>query len=192
MKESPKDYSTPRVQKYQERKKQSQLKVKVPFLRKSPKRLMSDLRTNVSRAIKFTNTLESPRTKAKIVSKIVETVKSSPCTKHLLEFSSENPHTEKFQNSKKKITNLRGRKDNGANIAGCIIIGSVVGKASNRSMRSNCKRLGVSFQTLKRAISDANNFDNAGFITHKSPSHEKTVLTEETKAMVTNFYKKVA
>ena len=101
-------------------------------------------------------------------------------------------HTEKFQNSKKKITNLRGRKDNGANIAGCIIIGSVVGKASNRSMRSNCKRLGVSFQTLKRAISDANNFDNAGFITHKSPSHEKTVLTEETMAMVTNFYKKVA
>ena len=94
MKESPKDYSTPRVQKYQERKKQSQLKVKVPFLRKSPKRLMSGLRTNVSRAIKFTNTLESPRTKAKIVSKIVETVKSSPCTKHLLEFSSENPHTE--------------------------------------------------------------------------------------------------
>ena len=101
VKESPKDYSTPRVQKYQERKKQSQLKVKVPFLRKSPKRLMSGLRTNVSRVIKFTNTLESPRTKAKIVSKIVETVKSSPCTKHLLEFSSENPHR-KVSEFKKK------------------------------------------------------------------------------------------
>ena len=136
--------------------------------------------------------MESPRTKVKVVSRIVETAKSSTRTKHLLESSSENPDTEEFQNSKRLITNLRGRKGNSYNIARCIIIGSVVGKASNRSMRSNCKRLGVSFQTLKRAISDANNFDNAGFITHKSPSHEKTVLTEETKAMVTNFYKKVA
>ena len=59
------------------------------------------------------------------------------------------------------INNLRGSKDNSANIARCIIIGSVVGKASNRSIRSNCKRLGVSFRTLKQAIYDANNFDNA-------------------------------
>ena len=35
VKESPKDYSTPRVQKYRQRKKESQLKVTVPFLRKS-------------------------------------------------------------------------------------------------------------------------------------------------------------
>ena len=63
---------------------------------------MSGLRTNVSRAIKFTNTLESPRAKAKIVSKIVETVKSSPCTKHLLEFSSENPHTEKAEKTEEE------------------------------------------------------------------------------------------
>ena len=68
VKESPKDYSTPRVQKYRQRKKESQLKVKVPFLRKSPKRLTSSERTNVSRAAKFINTLESSRTKAKIVS----------------------------------------------------------------------------------------------------------------------------
>ena len=68
VKESPKDYSTPRVQKYQQRKKESQLKVKVLFLRKSPKRLTSSERANVSRAIKFINTLESPRTKAKIIS----------------------------------------------------------------------------------------------------------------------------
>ena len=33
VKESPKDYSTLRVQKYQQRKKEMQLKVKVPFLR---------------------------------------------------------------------------------------------------------------------------------------------------------------
>ena len=58
-------------------------------------------------------------------------------------------------------SSFRIQKDNSANIARRIIIGSVVGKASNRSMRSNCKRLGVSFQTLKQAIFDANNFDNA-------------------------------
>ena len=68
----------------------------------------------------------------------------------------------------------------------------MVGKASNRFMRSNCKRLGVGFKTLKRAISDANNFDNARFIAHMSHSCEKTVLTEGTKMMVTNFYNKVA
>ena len=33
VKESPKDYSTLRVQKYQQRKKERQLKVKVPFMR---------------------------------------------------------------------------------------------------------------------------------------------------------------
>ena len=51
-------------------------------------RLTSSERTNVSRATKFINALESPRTKAKIVSRIVETAKSSPCTKHLLESNS--------------------------------------------------------------------------------------------------------
>ena len=153
---------------------------------------MSSEIANVSRATKFINTLESLRTKAKIISRIVETAKSSPCTKYLLESSSENPDTEEFQNSKRVLNNLRGRKDKSANIARHIIIGSVVGKASNRSMRSNCKRLGVGFRTLKRAISDANNFDNAKVITHMSRSCEKTVLTEGTKMMVTNFYNKVA
>ena len=56
VKESPKDYSTPRVQKYGQRKKESQLKVKTPFLRRSPKRLTSSERTNVNRATKFINT----------------------------------------------------------------------------------------------------------------------------------------
>ena len=135
--------------------------------------------------------MESPRTKVKVVSRIVETAKSSTRTKHLLESSSENPDTEEFQNSKRLITNLRGRKGNSYNIARCIIIGSVVGKASNRSMRSNCKRLRVSFQTLKQVICDPN-FDNARFIFLMSRSREKTVLTEETKMMVTNFYNKVA
>ena len=41
VKESTKDYSTPRIQKYRQRKKESQLKVKLLFLRKSPKRLTS-------------------------------------------------------------------------------------------------------------------------------------------------------
>ena len=86
------------------------------------------------------------------------------------------------------ITNLSERKGNCANIARLIIIGSVAGKASNRSMRSNCKRLRVSFRTLKQVICDPN-FDNARFIFLMSRSCEKTVLTEETKMMVTNFYK---
>ena len=94
VKESPKDYSTLRVQKYQQRKKERQLKVKVPFLRKSSKRLTFSERTSVSRATKFINTLKSPRTKAKIASQIVEASKSSPHTKHVLESSSENPGTE--------------------------------------------------------------------------------------------------
>ena len=50
----------------------------------------------------------------------------------------------------------------------------------------------MSFLTLKRAISDANNFDNASFTKRMSDSLEKTVQTEETKMMVTNFYNKVA
>ena len=134
VKESPKDYSTPRVQKYRQRRKS--VKSNSTLLEK----ITSNKRTNFSRAAKFINTLESPRTKVKIVSRIVETAKSSPRTKHLLEPSSENLDTEEFQNSKRLITNLRGRKDNSSNIARCIIIGSVVGKASNRSMRSNSKR----------------------------------------------------
>ena len=89
------------------------------------------------------------------------------------------------------ITNLSERKGNCANIARLIIIGSVAGKASNRSMRSNCKRLRVSFRTLKQVICDPN-FDNARFIFLMSRSREKTVLTEKTKMMVTNFYNKVA
>ena len=89
------------------------------------------------------------------------------------------------------LNNLRGGKDNSAYIARRIITGSVAGKASSRSMRSNCKRLGVSFRTLKQAISDANNFGNARFITHRTHICEKTGLTEETKMMVTNFYNKV-
>ena len=89
------------------------------------------------------------------------------------------------------ITNLSQRKDNCANIARLIIIGSVAGKASNRSMRSNCKRLRVSFRTLKQVICDPN-FDNARFTFLMSRSREKTVLTEETNMMVTNFYNKVA
>ena len=92
VKESPKDYLTPRVQKYRQMKKQSQIKVKVPFMRTSPKRLTSSERTNVSRATKFINTLVSPRKKAKIISRIVETAKSSPRIKDLLEFSNENLH----------------------------------------------------------------------------------------------------
>ena len=134
VKESPKDYSTPRVQKYRQRRKS--VKSNSTLLEK----ITSNKRTNFSRAAKSINTLESPRTKVKIVSRIVETAKSSPRTKHLLESSSENLDTEEFQNSKRLITNLRGRKDNSSNIARCIIIGSVVGKASNRSMRSNSKR----------------------------------------------------
>ena len=134
VKESPKDYSTPRVQKYRQRRKS--VKSNSTLLEK----ITSNKRTNFSRAAKFINTLESPRTKVKIVSRIVETAKSSPRTKHLLESSSENLDTEEFQNSKRLITNLRGRKDNSSNIVRCIIIGSVVGKASNRSMRSNSKR----------------------------------------------------
>ena len=50
----------------------------------------------------------------------------------------------------------------------------------------------MSFLTLKRAISDANNFDNASFTKRMSDSLEKTVQTEETKMMVTIFYNKVA
>ena len=85
------------------------------------------------------------------------------------------------------ITDLRGRKDNSANIARHIIIRSVVEKASNGFMRSNCKRLEVNFQTLKREISDSSNFDNARFIINMSCSHKKNVPSEETKMMVTNF-----
>ena len=97
VKESPKDYSTSRVQKYRQRKKESQLKVNVSFFIKSPKRLTSSERTNVSRAIKFINILESPRTNTKIVSGIVETAKSSPRTKQLFECSSENPDMRSFR-----------------------------------------------------------------------------------------------
>ena len=78
--------------------------------------------------------------------------------------NNENPDTEEFQNSKRVINNLRGRKDNSANMARRIIGGSVVGKTSNRPMRSNCKILGVSFRTLKQAIPHVNNFGHARFI----------------------------
>ena len=95
VKESPKDYSTSSVQKYQQTKKESQLKLKVPFLRKAPKRKNQCHQNN-----KIYKTLQSPRTKAKMVSQIIETAKSSPCTRHLLEYSNENSDTEEFQNSK--------------------------------------------------------------------------------------------
>ena len=122
----------------------------------------------------------------KIVPRIVETVKSSPYTKHL-ESNYKNPDIEEFQNSKRVKNSFRERKGNSANIARGIER-SMVGKASNISVRFNCQRLGVSFWTSKRAISDTNSLDNPRFITLISYSREKTVLTEETKMVITKFY----
>ena len=62
MKESLKDYSPPRVQKYRQRKKESQLTVKIS-LTKLQRGLSSSERTSVGRATKLRNTLELPRQK---------------------------------------------------------------------------------------------------------------------------------
>ena len=62
MKESLKDYSPPRVQKYRQRKKESQLTVKIS-LTKLQRGLSSSERTSVGRATKLRNNLELPRQK---------------------------------------------------------------------------------------------------------------------------------
>ena len=168
-----KDYSTPRVQKHRESKKEY-LNVKLSFTRKSPKRLTSSESGTVSRTTAMMAKLGSPRAHVKVVSRIVRSAKSSPRTKGLLEgtLRNENSNAE-YNNTKTVLERLKERKDNSANVAKRLLLGTVVGSTPLRSLRS-CKEFGVSFRTLKKAINDVKSMEDVRFITHMSRSRNKT------------------
>ena len=86
---------------------------------------------------------------------------------------------------------LKERKDNSANVAKRLLLGTVVGSTPLRSLRSSCKEFGVSFRTLKKAINDVKSMEVVRFIMHMSRSRNKTMITDETKTLVINFYNSV-
>ena len=86
---------------------------------------------------------------------------------------------------------LKERKDNSANVAKRLLLGTVVGSTPLRSLRSSCKEFGVSFCTLKKVINDVKSMEVVRFIMHMSRSCNKTMITDETKTLVINFYNSV-
>ena len=173
--------------------KKEYLKVKLPFTKKSSKRLTPSESTTVNRTTAMMAKLELPQACVKVVSCIVRSAKSSPHNKGLLEgmLRNENSNAE-HNNTKTILGRLKERKDNSANVAKRLLLGIVVGSTPLRSLRSSCKEFGVSFCTLKKAINDVKSMEDVRFITHMSCSHNKTVITDGTKTLVINFYNSVA
>ena len=128
-----KDYSTPQVQKYLESEKEY-LNVKLPFTRKSQKRLTPSESATVSRTTAMMAKLESPQARGKVVLCIVRSPKSSPRTKGLLEgmLRNENSNAE-YNNIKTVFERLKERKGNSANIAKRLLLCTVVRFASLHS-----------------------------------------------------------
>ena len=133
--------------------------------------------------------LESPRARVKVVSRIMRSAKSSPRTKGLLEGTPRNENSNaEYNNTKTVLERLKERKNNSANVAKRLLLGTVVGSTLLRSLRSSCKEFGVSFRALKKTINDVKSMEDVRFITHMSRSCNKTVITDETKTLVINFY----
>ena len=172
--------------------KKEYLKVKLPFTKKSSKRLTPSVSTTVNRTTAIMAKLQLPQACVKVVSCIVRSAKSSPHNKGLLEgmLRNENSNAE-HNNTKTILGRLKEKKDNSADVAKRLLLGIVVGSTPLRSLRSSCKEFGISFCTLKKAINDVKSM-NVRFITHMSCSHNKTVITDGTKALVINFYNSVA
>ena len=134
-----KDYSTPQVQKYLKSEKEY-LNVKLPFTRKSQKRLTPSESATVSRTTAMMAKLESPQARGKVVLCIVSRTtevrspKSSPRTKGLLEgmLRNENSNAD-YNNIKTVLERLKERKGNSANIAKRLLLCTVVRFASLHS-----------------------------------------------------------
>ena len=106
-----KDYSTSQVQKHRKSKK-GYLNVKLPFSRKSPKRLTPSESATVSRTTAMMAKLESPWAHVKVVSRIVRSAKSSPRIKGLLEgtLGNENSNAE-YNNIKTVFLRLETKRE---------------------------------------------------------------------------------
>jgi len=123
------------------------------------------------------------------VSSIAEGARSSPRTRKILESSTE--QQEEHKNAKRVIEKLKVRKDNSANIAKRLIVGTVASGTPLSSLRSSSANLGVSFRTLKRALFDLESIDNLQFITHMSRKWDSFVLMDSTRKLVLDFYEEV-
>ena len=64
-----------------------------------------------------------------------------------------------YNNTKTVLERLKERKDNSANVAKRLLLGTVVGSTLLRSLRSSCKEFGILFRTLKKAINDVKSMD---------------------------------
>ncbi len=137
----------------------------------------------------FVQNVTSPERRARIVSSIVESAKSSPRTKKILDSSIE--QQEEHKSAKRVIKRLKKRKDNSANVAKRLLVGTVASGTPLSSLRSSSANLGVSFRTLKKALLDFESIDNLQFITHMSRKRDSFVLTDSTRKLVLDFYEEV-
>ena len=82
-------------------------------------------------------------------------------------------------------------KDNSANAAKRLIVGTIASGIPLSCLRSSRVNLGVSFSTLKRALFDLESIDNLQLITHMSRKRDSFVLTDRTRKLVLDFYEEV-
>lgn len=182
-----KDYSTPRVREFRKREKEKIMVVQLPFGKK--KSLTNSQRKGLKKTKEFVQNVSSPTRRARIVSSIVQSAKSSPRTRNILDSSIE--QQEEHRNARRVINKLKMRKDNSANVAKRLIVGTVASGTPLSSLRSSSANLGVSFRTLKKALFDLESIDNVQFITHMSRQRNSFVLTDSTRKLVLDFYEEV-
>ncbi len=182
-----KDHSTPRVREFRRREREKIMVVQLPFGRK--KSLTNSQRKGLKKTKEFVQKITSPERRARIVSSIVESAKCSPRTKKILDSSLE--QQEEHKSAKRVIKRLKRRKDNSANVAKRLLVGTVASGTPLSSLRSSSANLGVSFRTLKKALLDFESIDNLQFITHMSRKRDSFVLTDSTRKLVLDFYEEV-
>ena len=144
------DYSTLRVREFRKREKEKIMVVQLPFGKK--KSLTNSQRKGLKKTKEFVQNVTLPIRQARIVSSIAESAKSSPRTKKILDGSIE--QQDQHKNAKRVIEKLQMRKDNSANVAKRLIVGTIASGTPLSSLRTSSANLRVSFCTLKRALFD--------------------------------------
>ena len=126
-------------------------------------------------AQKFIKNIKSPSRHARITQSIESAARSSPRINSILSNSKSPDPNKPIQHTLKRLS---GCKDNSANVARRLLLGSAVSTLT-ASLRSNAKLYGVNYRTLKRAIEEANKTDNLNFVLKMFYKNVPFVLTEE-------------
>ena len=110
------------------------------------KSLTNSQRKGLKKTKEFVQNVTSPRRQTRIVSSTVESAKSYP-RKSLTAAKNSRVSTRMLR----VIEKLKMHKDNSANVAKRLIVGTIASGTPFSSLRSSSANLGVSFCTLKRA-----------------------------------------